>query len=42
MALHASEYYGVYPNLARVQNRPLATLDNSLIRAVEYGVEVFT
>ena len=35
MALHASEYCGVYPNLARVQNRPLATLDNSLIRAAE-------
>jgi predicted nucleic acid-binding protein len=43
MALHASEYYAVYLNLARIQNRPLATLDKSLIRAAEsIGVEVFT
>ena len=41
--LYLSAYDAVYLNFARIQNRPLATLDKSLIRAAKStGVEVFS
>ena len=41
--LYLSAYDAVYLNFARIQNRPLATFDKSLIRAAKNtGVEVFT